>query len=105
MFMSFYEFIFSFFFPSDLSDHWSGKDLQHFSCHKTEKTISTQIYVLVARKCLSSFQFCHEVLVGNSVEICAFKTRLPSFDYLISNICVYNFFPFKSVYITLRVRL
>lgn len=80
MFMSLYEFIFSSLFPSDLSNHWSGKDLQHFSCHKKEKTIPSQIYVLVARKCLKSFQFCHEVLVWNSVEICAFKTRLLSFQ-------------------------
>lgn len=104
MFVGLYEFIFSSAFPSDLSDRWSGKDLQHFSYHKKEKTISSEI-VLVTRKCLESFQFCHEVFVGNSVEIWAFKTRLPSFDCLISNICVYNLFPFKSLYITIRVRL
>lgn len=37
MFMGLYEFIFSSSFPSDLSDHWSGKDLQYFSCHKKRK--------------------------------------------------------------------
>lgn len=62
MFVGLYEFIFSSAFPSDLSDHWSGKDLQHFSYHKKEKTMSSEIYVLVTRKCLESFQFCHEVL-------------------------------------------
>lgn len=103
--MGLYEFIFSSAFPSDLSDHRSGKDLQHFSYHKKEKTMSSEIYMLVTRKCLESFQFCHEVFVGNSVEICTFKTWLPSFDCLISNICVYNLFPFKSLYITIRVRL
>lgn len=37
MFVGLYEFIFSSAFPSDLSDHWSGKNLQHFSYHKKEK--------------------------------------------------------------------